>query len=118
MTEIIVMLLLAIVVIFVIARLLKDAKAFTRLMAILAVSVIVGAGLKQSIEKYFDEPEKATVVSTKVTPTQSSITPFVLEDTGACLDSVSQEIVTRDSVETEVEGLPTVRNEVSYIDDS
>lgn len=118
MTEIIVMLLLAIVVIFVIARLLRDAKAFTRLMAILAVSAIVGAGLKHSIVKYLNKPEKATVVSTEVTPTQSSITPFVLENTNACLDSVSQEKVTRDSVETEVEGLPTTLNEVSYIDDS
>ena len=118
MTNIILWLLLAIVVIFVIARLLKDAKAFTRLMAILAVSVIVGAGLKQSIEKYFNQPEKATVVSTKVTPTQSSIAPFVLESTDACLDSVSQETVTRDSVETQVEGTPTVLKEVSYIDDS
>lgn len=118
MTEIILMLLLAIVVIFVIARLLKDAKAFTRLMAILAVSVIVGAGLKQSIEKYFNQPEKATVVSTEAAPIQSSITPFVLENTDACLDSEGKDIAARDSVETQLEETPTVLNEVGYIDDS
>ena len=110
--------LLATVVIFVIARLMKDAKAFTRLMAILAVSAIVGAGVKQSIVKAFSTPEKTTVVSTEVTPTQSNISPFVLEDIDACLDSVSKEIVTRDSVETEVEGVPTVIEEVGYLDDS
>lgn len=110
--------LLATVIVFVIARLMKDAKAFTRLMAILAVSVIVGAGVKETVIKAASTPEKATVVSTKVTPTQSSLSPFVLEKTDACLDSASQENVTRDSVETKVEGTPTVLEEVGYIDDS
>lgn len=110
--------LLATVVVFVIARFMKDAKAFTRLMAILAVSAIVGAGVKETVVKAASTPEKATVVSTNVTPTQSSLSPFVLEETDACLDSVSQENVTRDSVETEVEGTSTVIKEVGYIDDS
>lgn len=110
--------LLATAIVFVIARLMKDAKAFTRLMAILAVSVIVGAGVKETVVKAASTPEKATVVSTSVTPTQSSLSPFVLEKTDACLDSVSQENVTRDSVETEVEGTPTKLIEVGYIDDS
>ena len=112
-----ILMLLATVVVFIIARLMKDAKAFTRLMAILAVSVIVGAGVKETVVKAASTPEKATVVSTKVTPTQSSISPFT-ENANACLDSVSQENVTRDSVETEVEGLPTVREEIGYLDDS
>lgn len=117
MTESIGFMLLAIIVVFVLARLMKDAKAFTRLMAILAVSVIVGAGVKTAVASS-NTSEKATVVSTKVTPTRDSISPFVLENTDACLDPVSKEIVTRDSVETEVEGLPTERLEVDIIDDS
>ena len=118
MIQTIVLMLLATVVVFVLAKIMKDAKAFTRLMAILAVSALVGAGLKVSASKANTEPEKATVVSTNVTPTQSSITPFVLENTDAYPDSVSQEQVTRDSVETEVEGLPTVNKVVGYLDDS
>lgn len=115
MTNIILMMLLAIVVVFVIARMMKDAKAFTRLMAILAVSALVGAGVKQAIAS---TPEKATVVSTKAVPMQDSISPFVLENTAACPDPAGKEIAARDSVEIEVEGLPTVRNEVSIQDDS
>ena len=109
------MMLLAIVVVFVIARMMKDAKAFTRLMAILAVSALVGAGVKQAIAS---TPEKATVVSTEAVPMQDSISPFVLENTAARLDPAGKEIAARDSVEIEVEGLPTVRNEVSIQDDS
>ena len=87
-------------------------------MAILAVSVIVGAGVKETVVKAASTPEKATVVSTKAVPTQRNLPPFVLEETNACLDSVSQENTARDSVETEVEGLPTVRKEIGYLDDS
>ena len=118
MIQTIVLMSLATIVVFVLARIMKDAKAFTRLMAILAVSALVGAGLKVSASKAHIEPEKATVVSTNVTPTQSSTSPFVLESTIACPDSVSKENVTRDSVETEVEGLPTESNEAEYLDDS
>ena len=113
-----ILMLLATVVVFVIARFMKDAKAFTRLMAILAVSAIVGAGVKETVVKAASTPEKATVVSTIAGPTQSSISPFVVEDTVANLDSVSQASTARDSVETEVEGLPTVREKVGYLDDS
>lgn len=115
MTESILCMSVAAVIIFVIARLMKDAKAFTRLMAILAVSALVGAGLKQAIAS---TPEKTTVVSTEAVPTQDGISPFVLEDTVACPDPVSKEITARDSVETDVEGEPTVRIEIGYIDDS
>ena len=115
MSNIILMLLLAIVVVFVIARMMKDAKAFTKLMAILAVSALVGAGVKQAIAS---TPDKATVVSTKAVPTQDGISPFVLEDTVACPDPVSKEKTARDSVETEVEGLPTVLIENGIQDDS
>lgn len=115
MSNIILMLLLAIVVVFVIARMMKDAKAFTKLMAILAVSALVGAGVKQAIAS---TPNKATVVSTEAVPTQDSISPFVLEDTVACPDPVSKEKTARDSVETEVEGLPTVLIENGIQDDS
>ena len=49
----------------------------------------------------------------------SSISPFVLEDTVAILDCASKEIVERDSVEIEAEGVPTKqRVKSSYIDDS
>lgn len=110
------MMLLAIFVVFVIARMMKDAKAFTRLMAILAVSALVGAGVKQALAS---TPEKATVVSTeKAVPTQGSITPFVQEDTAANLDPVSKEIAARDSVETDVEGVPTVILDCGIQDDS
>ena len=114
MTESILCMSVAAVIIFVIARLMKDAKAFTRLMAILAVSALVGAGLKQAIAS---TPEKTTVVSTEAVPTQDSINLYKI-DTVACPDPVSKEITARDSVETEVEGEPTVRIEVGYIDDS
>lgn len=114
MSNIILMLLLAIVVVFVIARMMKDAKAFTKLMAILAVSALVGAGVKQAIAS---TPNKATVVSTEAVPTQDGINLYKI-DTVACPDPVSKEITARDSVETDVEGEPTVRIEVGYIDDS
>lgn len=118
MTNSILLMLLASVVIFVIARIMKDAKAFTRLMAILAVSALVGAGIKHSVSTTESIPEKATVVSTNVTPTQNSVSPFVLENVDACLDSVSQEKVTRDSVETQVERAPAELGNIDYIDDS
>ena len=110
--------LLASVIIFVIARIMKDAKAFTRLMAILAVSALVGAGIKHSVSTTENMPEKATVVSTNVTPMQSNTSPFILESIDACLDSAGQETVTRDSVETQVEGASTELGNVDYIDDS
>lgn len=116
MSNVLLLLMLAILTIFVIARLLKDAKAFVRLIATFALCALVGAGVHQALA---DSPEKATVVSTKnVAPMQSNISPFVLEDIEACLDSVGQEIAERDSVETEVEGLPTTLGEVEIQDDS
>ena len=50
------LLLAAITICFIIARLMKDAKAFTRLMAILAVGLIVGAGVKQVYKKCISTP--------------------------------------------------------------
>lgn len=112
------LLLLAVIVAFICAQLLKDAKAFGRFMAILLFGLVVGAGAKALVKKLTKTPEKTTVISTEVTPTQTSITPFVAENTVARLESVSKEIVTRDSVEVEVEGLPTQIRNVELIDDS
>lgn len=89
-------------------------------MAILAVSALAGAGIKYQLVKASNTvPEKTTVVSTeKAIPTQSSISPFVLEDTAANLDSVSKEEIARDSVETEVGRIPAVILENGIQDDS
>lgn len=116
MSNVLLLLMLAVLAIFVIARLLKDAKAFVRLIATFALCALVGAGVHQALA---DAPEKATVVSTEnAVPMQSNISPFVVEDVTACPDSASQEITARDSVETYVEGLPTTLGEVEIQDDS
>ena len=113
------LLLLAVSIAFIVAQLMKDAKAFGKFMGVLIASLIVGAGAKAVVNKITaNEPEKAVVVSTEVVPTQSSITPFVSEDTVAFPEIASKEITTRDRVETETEGLPTQRTENAYIDDS
>ena len=115
------LLLAAIVICFIIARLMKDAKAFSRLMAILVIGLLVGAGVKELVDITNDDitSEKTAVVSTESTPMHSSISPFVLEDTVAIPDCASKEIVERDSVEIEAEGVPTKqRVKSSYIDDS
>lgn len=110
------LLLLAVVVAFICAQLMKDAKAFSRFMIILLLGLIVGAGVKAITKKL--APEKAEVVSTEVTPMPVSTTPFVVESTIANLELVGKEIVTRDRVETESEGLPTSILVKEYQDDS
>lgn len=111
------LLLCATVTIFVIARLMKDAKAFAKFMAILAVGLIVGTGL-QSADSNADDPEKAVVTTAVANPTQDSITPFVLERIDANLDPVSQDVKASDSAVVETEGLPTSLYESEYEDDS
>ena len=110
------LLLLAVVVAFIYAQLMKDAKAFSRFMIILLLGLIVGAGIKAIVKKFV--PEKAEVVSTEVTPMSVNTTPFVLESVAASLEPAGKDIVTRDSVEAESEGLPTTLINVSYQDDS
>lgn len=112
------LLLLAIVIAFICAQLMKDAKAFSRFLIILLLGLVVGAGVKAIVNKTKQAPEKTVVVSTEVTPTQSNTSPFVLESVIACPDSVSKEIVTRDRVGAETEELPTALLDNAYLDDS
>lgn len=115
------LLCLAVVIGFIASIVMKDAKAFGKLMAIMLISLLVGAGVKKLVDITNDDitSEKIAVVSTESTPMHSSISPFVLEDTVAIPDCASKEIVERDSVEIEAEGVPTKqRVKSSYIDDS
>lgn len=110
------LLLLAIVVAFICAQLMKDAKAFSRFLIVLLLGLVVGAGTKAIVNKMTKEvPEKTIVAPTKVTPTQDSIA--YISNTTACLDPVSKEIVTRDRVEADIEGTPRTID-VAYADDS
>lgn len=110
-------LLVATLVIFIIARLMKDAKAFAKLMAMLAFGLIVGYSAKSAATTANDDAEKTVVVSTDSTSTHSA-SPLVLEKVDARLDYASKNKVDRDSVETETEGLLTSLNESEFIDDS
>lgn len=111
------MLLAATTVIFIIARVMKDAKAFAKLMAMLAFGLIVGYSVKSAATVADNTAEKTVVVSTDSTSTYST-SPFVLEKVDARLDYTSKNKVDRDSVDTETEGLPTERTESAFIDDS
>ena len=113
------LLLAAITICFIIARLMKDAKAFTRLMAILVVGLIVGAGVKQVYKKCISTPEKAAVVTVEPAPMYSSNASVVWNALPCNQDYTSKENKTeRDSTVTEAEGLPTARTESKFIDDS
>lgn len=119
MANVLLALLIATVVLFLLARKLRDAKLFGRGVATLLISLLVGAGLKVTINQINSyNPEKAAVVSTRSTSTHNSTSPFVLEKVDANLDCASKNIVERDSVETEAEGLPTMRVKKEYQDDS
>ena len=110
------LLLAAIVICFIIARLMKDAKAFSRLMAILVIGLLVGAGVKEVYKECTSTPEKAAVATVESAPTYSSNTPDVLP---CNQDYTSKENkAERDSTVTEAEGLPTARTESKFIDDS
>lgn len=113
------LLLAAIVICFIIARLMKDAKAFSRLMAILVIGLLVGAGVKKVYKECTSTPEKAAVVTVESAPTYSSNTPVVWNALPCNQDYTSKENkAERDSTVTEAEGLPTARTESKFIDDS
>lgn len=114
------LLLAAIVIIFIIARCMKDAKAFTRLMAILALSFTVSACVKSVITKCNNDEtrENTTVVSTISAPTCNDSTSVVEKVESANLDCMSKDIVERDSVEIHVGKELTALRERGYIDDS
>lgn len=118
MAENVLMLLAATIVIFIIARCMKDAKAFAKFMAILAFGLIVGTGVKSAVEHTADAPEKTVVVSTESIPMHSNTSPFVLENVDANLDCASKDTMDCDTVATGAEGLPTMRVESDIIDDS
>lgn len=113
------LLLAAIVICFIIARLMKDAKAFSRLMAILVIGLLVGAGVKEVYKECTSTPEKAAVVTVESAPTYSSNTPIVWNVLPCNQDYTSKENkAERDSTVTGAEGLPTARTESKFIDDS
>lgn len=113
------LLLAAITICFIIARLMKDAKAFTRLMAILAVGLIVGAGVKQVYKKCISTPEKAAVVTVEPAPMYSSNASVVWNALPCSQDYTSKENkADRDSTVTEAEGTSTKEVNSTYIDDS
>lgn len=113
------LLLAAIVICFIIARLMKDAKAFTRLMAILVVGLLVGAGVKKVYTECTSTPEKTAVVTVESTPTYSSNSSVVWNVLPSNQDYTSKENkVDRDSTVTEAGGLPTARTKSEFIDDS
>lgn len=107
----------AVVIAFVAARLLKDAKAFSKYMAILLISLLVGAGIKVALSENTETPEKTVVIPTDSVPMHNT-TPFVVEIVDANLDCAGEGITERDSVEIEAGGLPTTRQECAFIDDS
>lgn len=114
-------LLLAIaVILFIIARCIRDAKAFGKWMAALAFGLIVGAGVKVAAKELATtSPEKTIVVSTESAPMYNTATPLVAEPAVMTyLDCTSKDNADRDSVVTDIEGLPTERIESAYEDDS
>ena len=114
------LLLAAIVICFITARLMKDAKAFSRLMAILVIGLLVGAGVKEVYKECTSTPEKAAVATVESAPTYSSNTPVCLECITFAIRTirVRKTRLKRDSTVTEAEGLPTARTESKFIDDS
>lgn len=113
------LLLLAIVIVFIIARLQKDTKAFTTLMAILVVGLLVGAGAKAVVVRMTtaNTPEK-TVVLEKIPYSTHISTPFVMENGLASPECVSQNAKGSDNFSIQTEGLPTTITEIAQIDDS
>lgn len=112
------MLLVATIILFFIARWMRDAKAFSRFMAILTVGLIVGTGIKSAVTTADNTPEKTVVTTAVASPMHNSTTPFVLEKVDANLDYASKDTIASDSVVVETEGLPTRDNKSELIDDS
>lgn len=113
------LLCLAVVIAFIASIVMKDAKAFSKLMAIMLISLIVGAGVKKLVKIIDDNsPEKTVVISTKSASMHNTVSPFVLETVNADLDCAGQSTVERDSVEIETEGPTKERRESAYLDDS
>lgn len=108
--------LLAVVILYAIAWLKKDPRVFTRSIALMVLGLIVGAGVKYTV--LAATPEKATVATEISVPTHNDTTSLVLNVMPAVLDCASKEVTESDNSVAEVEGLPTVRQKCSYIDDS
>lgn len=88
-------------------------------MAIMLLSLLVGAGVKELVKLTSNNTsDKAIVVSTESTSMHNTASPFVLETVNADLDCAGQSIVERDSVEIETEGPTKPRVESTYLDDS
>lgn len=113
------LLLLTVVIIFTIAILLKDAKAFPKYMAILGISLLVGTGaraLKSKIDS-FNSPEKTVMIEKVSYPTCTS-TPFVTENGLKQIECMSQDVKRRDNFLIQTEGLPIAALKTAGIDDS
>lgn len=113
------LLLLAIVSIFIVARCMKDAKAFTRFMAVLVIGLLVGAGVKVAVNKITatTSPEKTVVIEKCSEYSTHTSTPFVLETGLAKLECASKN-QRSDNFSTETEGIPTLPISTAGIDDS
>lgn len=113
------LLLLAIIILFSIGYVKKDAKFFSKYMAILLLSLCVGAGVKVAKNKIFVKttPEKTTI-STEVLSSTRTATPFVLENAMTCLEFVSKNTLRSDNSVFQVEKLPTLPTAVEIINDS
>ena len=113
------LLLLAIAILFSIGYVKRDAKFFSKYMAILLMSLCVGAGVKVAVNKITAKtaPEKTTV-TTKVLSSTRIATPFVSENATTCLECVSKNVLRSDNFVLQVEGLPTRLLTTAFIDDS
>lgn len=113
------LLLLAIVILFSIGCAKRDAKFFSRYMAILLMSLCVGAGIKVAKNKINAKMvSEKTTVNTEVLSSTRTATLFVLENAMTCLEFVSKNILRSDNSVFQVEGLPTLPIAVEIINDS
>lgn len=114
------LLCLAVVCILVIARLLKDAKAFTRYMTYLAISLLVGAGVKQVVvANTISSPEQTIVISTDSIPTHIDSTSVVEKVESPFTEYAGkEEKLECDTVVMKTRKASTLRTEKGYIDDS
>ena len=77
---------------------MKDAKAFTKYIAWLAISVIVGIGVKSMVSADTVDKNVKKIEKQAIPTHTSSASPFVLEETCLPNEYVSKESIARDSV--------------------
>jgi len=113
-----------IIAIFIISRVMRDAKIFTKLIVSMAISLIVGFGIKLAVNSAFTTNiDSKTIINNTTVPMHSVSSPFVTEeDTIAIPDSASKEDISvrSDSIIDNRIGYNTntTNFKVSYLDDS